>query len=1650
MSLRSAFTPLVSRAQRGAQAAAVARRTLVASTARASESLFVHRDTDYNNPKIPFTFNADTLKAAHNIISRYPPQYKKAAVMPVLDLAQRQNGGWVSISSMNAVAELLEMPRMRVYEVATFYTMYNREPVAPNFVQLCTTTPCQLGGCGSTKILETIEKHLGVHPGQTTKDGKFTFIEVECLGACSNAPMMQIGDDFYEDLTPETTVKILDALAKGEKPKAGPQSSRRTSETSQAAARVRVQYASLPFAVREDDFLQIRPVEDVHARQGMTGGGEALEGVRERARQGYIFKLGADDPSVPLGQIQVPNSTAQAFRMQNRLDVQVAQLHQPDQAYADFIELQFSQYVGRADMWRLGMLLEKSSVHVGEKVSLAGGAVRATVTGIHRGRHRYSSAIVTAKTKTIYRSKSAQTYLFIQLCQETWEFDEDGERYYEKVLHGFLPELFSRWKATGASHLVTIILFARVYYDDDEVGYMERHDLTLGLGKDYRGRWCKDFFRVIVDFERKADWNAALREIKLRMERSEREILLDFHLGHLGAEQHDQKRILGTWSFAYEGNVLEAINLALNPFDEHYIDRDLSRTGLSMTVITPGTGHFAVDKNLLRLTTERMVDHGIGLDLVCLTKMPLHSVPLFSYLSERPTQTEKAKPATPDPLYFDAPVHLDRELTDCYSLAFWVYCSFYSVTHDKPFRNDRFIPRCKMYEIQMLGILDHNLTTVIVPLLDEAASDDRIAFDSGLFGSGPAPKPVAGTSPNSLPSMSTSYQSARLLATRETDDASSLKQLQDRLVALNPDVAKTRDTPDTPTPDTLDVPTPDAAPAPRLPNGPHSPSVRSGVSSEAVDSIDSGASTPVSTPARRLKNQPSKGSFASRFGASWLFGALGRSQPSHPAAAATTVSRQDVATSATTAPRPTAPAPMSLPMPTRSDHPTQPVPILAPPRVPQDDMARSLPKSMPRSLVASFKPGRSLDDSYRIKLNAAYGRTARHTTVNPCNAATSADETGGHNRRWQHVRATASNNGQHVVKWRSLCAPACLPLTTDFMPTPQDISTFYEANSYDIACFSDQISFLVKQDLAQENLPLAVMREMASQRLSPAVAPGTETKVLLPGDSISAGLRVGGASEVLKDARGAIYLSWSNHIHRLTFDPAKQSVTVQRFVRKVRHSTEPHAYKCLVWPYQTTGYREATADFKYPNVDARLNFNYLDRLIAGEEDQLTSSLRYWRTRYLLIPSGLDPTVGAMPSGDQFNLSETLITGAQRILELLGRLQWPKRPAGTASPLKLLATTYDPAACVLDEGLMTELERVTGGKERTETGLRMKGMTLQAVADLMNKDYNGLIIRDRRWLQKVHKNSFTGEQYCSWLRATFVDITTVEQAIDWGQSLLDKGLIEHVNDKHLFHDNQSFYRLRGQYADARTTAPPQPRRKRKVTMSQSIVIDLDPASKSDRAEVAVLHADIIHNARNAFHFELNWLGVTAGLLEELRGKCSTVAERYGLRFVEAPVEQIKDISLKCAYRTPIHIKLARAPPPVADTHDGPHPYEYAILCQRFGFVLDLEASSRYPDTVQVEYSYRGKQTFAHSQFIHQSGLALVQCLGEHGYLWADNRPFLSAPSRGRGEVYPGISPKATKQEQATELRAQFTAFCADASALAEFYQQVQSNVMNLYA
>jgi NADH-quinone oxidoreductase subunit E len=166
-----------------------------------------------------FAFDAENLRLAKIHIAKYPPGRQASAVLPLLDLAQRQCGGWLPLAAMDYVAQLLGMAPIRVYEVGSFYTMLHLRPVGRYLLQACTTTPCWLRG--SDDVVGACKRKLGIGLGETSADGVFTLIEVECLGACVNAPILQVNDDFYEDLDGPATEALLDALRAGHPPPAG-------------------------------------------------------------------------------------------------------------------------------------------------------------------------------------------------------------------------------------------------------------------------------------------------------------------------------------------------------------------------------------------------------------------------------------------------------------------------------------------------------------------------------------------------------------------------------------------------------------------------------------------------------------------------------------------------------------------------------------------------------------------------------------------------------------------------------------------------------------------------------------------------------------------------------------------------------------------------------------------------------------------------------------------------------------------------------------------------------------------------------------------------------------------------------------------------------------------------------------------------------------------------------------------------------------------------------------------------------------------------------------------------------------------------------------------------------------------------------------
>jgi len=185
-----------------------------------------------------FSFSNEAEKEILEILKKYPPERKASAVMPLLDLAQREAGGWLPISALEAVAEKVGLAYMRVLEIASFYTMYNLNPVGKWHLQICGTTPCWLRG--SDDILKAIYDTLKIKPNETSKNGEFTLTPVECLGACVNAPILQVNDDFYEDLNYSSTKKLIGDLKKDKKPNYGSIKDRKSEPENGATVLLRI------------------------------------------------------------------------------------------------------------------------------------------------------------------------------------------------------------------------------------------------------------------------------------------------------------------------------------------------------------------------------------------------------------------------------------------------------------------------------------------------------------------------------------------------------------------------------------------------------------------------------------------------------------------------------------------------------------------------------------------------------------------------------------------------------------------------------------------------------------------------------------------------------------------------------------------------------------------------------------------------------------------------------------------------------------------------------------------------------------------------------------------------------------------------------------------------------------------------------------------------------------------------------------------------------------------------------------------------------------------------------------------------------------------------------------------------------------------
>lgn len=361
--------------------------------------------------------------------------------------------------------------------------------------------------------------------------------------------------------------------------------------------------------------------------------------------------------------IFIEATIAKTFSLNQFTEVMV-QIADKSKVTLDSVELMFKdQYLSRSVMWRLKSDMVNECVHLKKKIEFYG--FRCDVFEMWARGSKVTSGLIGPDTKVVYRSASSQVFLFLQMSSEMWDFDINGDLYFEKAVNGFLSDLFGKWKRLNCCHDVTIVMFSRTFYDaKDKEDFPEW--MRGCLQQDHSGRFYEDYYRVAIQNERYDDWSHVLIHLKRLFNMYEEDVI------HYHQQQGDVCIPKGHNSSASQGNVLEVLNISLNVFEKHNVDRSFDRTGQLSVVISPGVGVFEVDFDLTNITKQRIIDNGIGSDLVCLGEQPLHAVPLFKF--NRKGSSESSMSAA-----------------DVYNMPHWINLSFYSSC--VPSSLNSFIPR---------------------------------------------------------------------------------------------------------------------------------------------------------------------------------------------------------------------------------------------------------------------------------------------------------------------------------------------------------------------------------------------------------------------------------------------------------------------------------------------------------------------------------------------------------------------------------------------------------------------------------------------------------------------------------------------------------------------------------------------------------------------------------------------------------------------------------------------------------------------------------------------------------------------------------------------------------------------------------------------
>ncbi len=1382
--------------------------------------------------------------------------------------------------------------------------------------------------------------------------------------------------------------------------------------------------------------------------------------------------------------------------------------------YASHVELVFrDQYLARADMWRLvSAELANRCIFRGQRIVFME-SIKASIKTIFVKGRRVPSAFFHSSTKPIFRSESARYVLFIQMSKEMWDFDADGtgEIMFDKVINGFLPELFNRWQKLKVKHLVSIVLFTKMIYEDRPIArstnasfsHERQHEPDSAEGND-----AKDFYRVVASDMASGEWADILNQLKREFKVFLRDISIrkpdvGDHLP-LGADISSALAnlpshvIAGRPSAATHGNILEAINLASSQFSSDYIDRDLVRTGVSIMVLTPSAGLFEVDYSLLVATTDNLIDNGVGIDLVCLSKMPLHSVPLFKYRQPRSRMGDSNAGRTPhviedqdtpkgsfsgvkgqrttlpSSMTYQRPHQIKEAPGELlghgwsYGIPHWVDVSFWTASLDEdrgalaaPIkaknkssfdapRHKTFVPRVKMYELQMMGVMENAISDISIPLLSQSFNStvrqSRSLSYASMFGS-PRPTSVRPTSEvfgsqsdgsgGNTPKLSTSIVSGRSSNQKAIGPLFQRMDEYDDLLFRHPLVAKKRSRNVTSmrnistghrySPSLLGT-------SASTRQGPISRSRHSsdddGLHGKALlerralgkkvggkrNVANAGSSKgqahpiPSATPrqisfgpqgfdfarARAIATTSNLQSADSTISTSQKGEASHSQLLKHAISSTRTPTKAHISTTSGSRSNPRTANPKDHDLPQSSDsepqHTSRPIPIrnTTSIRVSGEVASKSTGAGKFHGHQAAAQPTDRLEALQDLREQDDTTSTSDHeciddlhtlpailspsttlapwlTMLNPSNPSKTKTAVASRLGRWQHIFPRPLPTSQ--IKWKSMCSPAAVPLTTEEFPSAEQLTDEYQVYVY-------KVELPENADLSE--LPRSLINEMLSFRISRGfqivVGPRVAESTNVP---ISSSLNIFDG-QVLAETGTEIFLSRGSTIQKLTRSD-ENKVEVTQYNRHGAVAAKNIEAESMLYRPAICSTLADTYDVQEISlVPQRGNFDWkmIDNFILGHErprdKDFVETLRPWRARFVLIP--VDPpsnTRRPLRPINEDNEEEIRLEGIRKLSQVWQKFRYippEERPfqmhlrdRKDTNPLDILYQTRNASAIVAAELENVAEGDVTGRPVQLlpESDLYQRSnLNIASLAETIQTE-KGVRMLDRRWHWRLHYNCFIGFELTTWLLQNFRDIDTRDEAVELGNELMKSGMFQHVEQRHNFRDGNYFYQIADQYrtprpesrgwfgrgkasvpstpmsedapkelpissrsrasstskpnSDSDSGTPTAKKQHLGVALSKSLLYNVDHRKRSYRPELINLHYDRLHNPDNCYHIRVEWMNTTPKLIQDAVISWATSVDRYGLRLVEVPLGEACSISSMHPFRAPYSVQLAKQPP-----------------------------------------------------------------------------------------------------------------------------------------